>query len=231
MFLEDYNIALMGRKGSGKSTVAKQFIKLDYSFERVSFAGPLKDMIRVFLKSYGLDEETIERMVDGDLKEETIKGLGKSPRQLMQTIGTEWGRQYVHTDVWGRLMSGKIKELHDKGKKFICDDARFDNETRHLNEYDTLMIRVISDNEVPGDGHASETLPVMEPDIIFLNEFGKSLEFSMDELAEHVKELSVYDMLVIYDGDVYTVDYRKFNYEAEKLTFRQVKDLLEDEVE
>lgn len=226
MYLEDYNIALMGRKGSGKSTIAKYFIQEDESFKRVSFAKPLKDMIRTFLKAYGLNDETVEHMVDGHLKEQPITGLDVTPRHLMQTIGTEWGRECVGEDVWGDLMRGSIQTIHTEGNKFICDDARFNNEVDNLMEYDTLLIRVMSDKEEAGDGHASEVLPTAQPDIIFLNEFNKDIFFSKRELKDALKDLSIYDLVVIHHGEVHVVDYRELNYNSETTTFKQVKDLL-----
>lgn len=72
-------IALTGVAGSGKSTAAKYLSEKGY--ECIKFAGPLKRM----LYALGLSEMEVE----GALKEAPQdKFYGKSPRHLMQTIGT-----------------------------------------------------------------------------------------------------------------------------------------------
>jgi hypothetical protein len=45
------------------------------------------------LHAQGVPSDTIERMVDGDLKEVATPHLGgATPRRAMQTLGRGWGR-------------------------------------------------------------------------------------------------------------------------------------------
>lgn len=115
-------IGLIGRKGSGKDTAAEVLLKRGY--ENVKFAGALKDMIRTLLAYQGVDVETIERMIEGDLKEVATAYLaGRSPRFAMQTIGTEWGRDLIATDLW---VGTAIRRA--EGHNSVITDVRFPNE-------------------------------------------------------------------------------------------------------
>ena len=52
-------VAFTGKRGSGKS-VASQALIDDLGFQEVKFADPLKNMIRAFYRTCGLDDETID---------------------------------------------------------------------------------------------------------------------------------------------------------------------------
>lgn len=66
-------IAVTGHKGSGKDTGVTPL--LDNGYELVKFAGGLKTMTHSFLEDQGVDPDTINRMVEGDLKEIETKYL------------------------------------------------------------------------------------------------------------------------------------------------------------
>ena len=112
-------VLLTGPAGSGKSSVASSMVNWD----KHKMAGPLKEM----LYSIGLEE----RHLEGDLKEEPLSWMSdKTPRHLMQTLGTEWGRKCVHEDIWAALA---LKNVLDRNKyeqrtHFVFDDVRFQNE-------------------------------------------------------------------------------------------------------
>ncbi|MHC2291850.1 hypothetical protein [Bradyrhizobium barranii] len=76
-------IGLKGLIGSGKTTVARHLIE-NHGFVRGRFAGALKDMLRAYLRYRRCDEATIERMIDGDLKEQPSPGWAAS------RPGTPW---------------------------------------------------------------------------------------------------------------------------------------------
>ena len=80
-------IGLTGGKGCGKSTVAKIINKL-HDYEIISFATPIKDMLRVL----GLGDAELN---DPTIKEIVLDEYGKTPREMMQSLGTEWGRMLV----------------------------------------------------------------------------------------------------------------------------------------
>jgi len=115
--------------GSGKSEVAKVLIE-EHGYKLVKFAGCLKDMTRVFLDHLGFEPEAVERMVEGDLKEEVIGPLrgAITTRRLLQTLGTEWGREQIHSHLWVDVVKARIENLLSKGHNVVVDDMRFLNE-------------------------------------------------------------------------------------------------------
>lgn len=115
-------IGLHGKKRSGKSTVTRYLVE-QYGFGEVSFAAPLKRGLATML---GLDIQDLER---DDLKEAVVPWLGKSPRDMMQTLGTQWGRELVNDRIWIILAERAMKRHRALGAAgVIFSDVRFDNE-------------------------------------------------------------------------------------------------------
>lgn len=90
-------IGLAGRKRSGKSTAAAALVAV--GFERMAFADPLKWAVRYFLVKAGVSDEMAAHYMN-DAKEEVIPQLGRTFREMAQTLGTEWGAS-VFTLIFG----------------------------------------------------------------------------------------------------------------------------------
>lgn len=136
-------VALTGAAGSGKSTAAGYLIRR-HGYERVKFAGPLKNMCRAI----GLSEDHIE----GDLKEVPSDMLcGKTPRHLMQALGTELGRNLIGEDFWIRLWLHRVAAA----KRVVVDDCRFPNEAEAVRSLGGVIIKLAGRGGIAGS-HASE---------------------------------------------------------------------------
>lgn len=85
-------IGLTGSARSGKTTAAKH-MAIEHGLLHYAFAQPLKAMLA---QGMNLTDDHLE----GALKEQPLPWLGKAPRELMQLLGTEWGRGMVHSDLW-----------------------------------------------------------------------------------------------------------------------------------
>lgn len=121
-------IALTSRAmGSGKSTAAYHLVE-EHGFVLVKFAGALKAMTRALLAELGEDLALIERRVEGDLKEQVVPALRRSTRYVMQRLGTEFGRELLHENVWADIVAEKIRGLMAAGKSVVIDDMRYRNE-------------------------------------------------------------------------------------------------------
>ncbi|MGO7451857.1 hypothetical protein ACCS81_07595 [Rhizobium ruizarguesonis] len=128
--------------GSGKSEVAGTLIR--HGYQSVKFAGPLKNMARGLLSSMGFDDVTVERMIEGDLKEVVIPGFKTvTPRQIMQTLGTDWGREAIDQDLWTKVAAAKIEGLRDKGLDVVVDDLRFPNEYDLIASLGGTLVQVV----------------------------------------------------------------------------------------
>ena len=115
--------------GSGKTAVARYLSC--HGFTTVSFATPMKEMVRTLLRAYGLSSDAIH-MAMGAAKEEPIPEIGVSARHLCQTLGTEWGRACIHPEVWVRAWQRTAEKHLAAGTSVVSDDCRFPNEARTI---------------------------------------------------------------------------------------------------
>tara|TARA_R100001460_G_scaffold45723_2_gene83001 strand:- start:338 stop:895 length:558 start_codon:yes stop_codon:yes gene_type:complete len=139
-------IGLCGKKGSGKTYIANHFAgKYDATVCR--FADTLKAMMRAM--------GFTERQITGDLKETPCSVLdGKTPRYAMQTLGTEWGRDTIHKNIWVNIAINKAVELDGIA---IFDDVRFPNEIEAIHTNGGVVAWVERDSIYRGsDEHPSE---------------------------------------------------------------------------
>jgi predicted kinase len=154
-------IGLAGYAGAGKSTIAKQLCE-QHGFTLIKFAGPLKDMLR----AVGMTEAELE----GDLKQ-TPSDLfcNHTPRHVMQSLGTEWGRKIIGADFWVNCWKRRVREALSLDASVVVDDVRFPNEIEAVKGFGA-MIWVQRPKFGPLDGHASENsissqdMPVLHND-------------------------------------------------------------------
>jgi len=172
-------IALIGKAGSGKTIIAK-YLELNYDYVRVSFAETLKDMLR----EMGLSEAEIS----GSLKEEPCSLLlDKTPRHAMQTLGTEWGRNLIHEDLWANIWKVRAAQQLSLGHKVVCDDCRYKNELRFINKFHGSEIWKVGRLEIDLPNfpvHISEkSFQSLQPDRILLNHgTPEELQWNIDSL-------------------------------------------------
>lgn len=144
-------IALCGVKGCGKDTAAAPLLAQGYA--NVKMADGLKIMLRAFLAYRGADAATIDRMIDGDLKERPSRFFnGRSPRHAMQTLG-DWGREEMHRDFW---LDATMDRLDQVGNAVITD-VRYPNEAARVRGLGIPLLRVERPWLTSTDCHSSET--------------------------------------------------------------------------
>lgn len=160
-------IGIAGPAQCGKSTLAGEFRRLvefrGQKYAEKPFAGPLKRM----LASIGVDTSDIA-------KNAPVAFLGGSvtPRIMMQTLGTEWGRSLL-PDLWLRVWQ---HELDDRANCVCVPDVRFDNEAELIRSLGGTIIHIqrkptADMRAVPA--HASEAgIARVKGDIIFRNDRG-----------------------------------------------------------
>lgn len=153
-------VAFTGKRGSGKSEASKALVD-GMNFVDLKFADPLKNMLRAMYKTCGLEEDEIERKIEGDLKEEPCPWLqGKTPRYAMQTLGTEW-REMIATDMWSEMFKMRVRS-GVFGDKIVCSDYRFPHEGQTLDDLGAVKYRITRDAaDAASDEaaqHPSETL-------------------------------------------------------------------------
>lgn len=131
-------ILLCGLAGAGKDTTADTLVE-DYGYHKLSFAEPIRQMLRVGL---GIEQGWFE----WPLKEKPHPVYHVSTRRMMQTLGTEWGRGYIGKAVWTqnlcRLIDRRISET-PMGGNYVISDMRFLSELGHLERYAAQVGAVI----------------------------------------------------------------------------------------
>lgn len=169
-------LAFTGLRGHGKTTAAEALIET-YGYAHVNFADPVREVChRVYGVSY------IE-MLDPILKEKVLDRYPfKSPRELLQRIGTEMFRGYLD-DTWVRAFQRTAAELIAGGAPgVVCSDCRFLNEAAALREMGAGLIKIVDPRKLNNRGddalivdlygaHASEReIDLLPVDLTIINE-------------------------------------------------------------
>jgi len=123
-------IAISGKMGSGKTTLADELIKQVHESHpdvatKVSLAAPVKEVAYKYF------------LMPEDVKD----------RQLLQKIGQNF--RHIKEDVWVDLMLNNVEALTDTTSTdiVICDDMRFSNELNVLKQDGWFIIRLTVDEE------------------------------------------------------------------------------------
>ncbi len=178
-------VALCGPAGTGKSTLARALARLaptiDLTFETghrpmlgdptahtcehvtsrlptqgvvLPLAGPLKSMLRTLgVPEVHLTGTLVDKEVPLDLL------CGRTARHAMQSLGTEWGRECIHPELWLRAWKHAAEQATSAGgcpSLIIVDDLRFDNEAAYLRGLGAIIVRLFRDGIHYEQGHASE---------------------------------------------------------------------------
>jgi hypothetical protein len=126
-------IGICGLIGHGKDTVAGFLI--DEGYERVSFAGVLKDACA---NIFGWDREFLEGTTDESREwRETIDDWWANrldipnftPRLALQQVGTDALRTHFHPDIW---VAACEKQIIQTDKNVVISDCRFFNELQAI---------------------------------------------------------------------------------------------------
>lgn len=133
-------VGIVGFISSGKGTVGEIFC--ENGFVKDSFAKPVKDAVSVM---FGWPRELLEGDTEYSRKwrEEPDSFWSEkfcrefSPREALQLMGTEAGRNTFHPDLWVISLLNR-----SKGKDVVITDVRFKNEINHIHENDGVIIRV-----------------------------------------------------------------------------------------
>jgi hypothetical protein len=155
-------IGLSGKARSGKDTAAGM-LKTAFNAKTVAFADPIRDAMRVL---FDFNEEHF----NGSLKEVVVPWIGKSPRQLMQTLGTEWGRNIVNNDIWRILAARKIEQITEDSNHAVVTDVRFENEAKMIRSMGGRVWHIVRDSIPTVSAHASEAgIAFHDGDVIIHN--------------------------------------------------------------
>jgi hypothetical protein len=180
-------IAIAGKARVGKDTIGR-YIAQQYGFEHYYFAKPLKDMVGA-LGFPASEHQTTEE------KERIIPGIGRSVRYLWQTLGTEWGRQMVHPDLWLLLAARRWEQVQRRAdvdpigaQGLVITDCRFENEAQWARAAGGVVVHVQGKGELAGmsaeaRSHASEAgVSFVTGDRLIFNDYDEPTEETLKAL-------------------------------------------------
>ena len=140
-------LSFFGPQQVGKSTIAKHLAKkFPERFRYRNFAGPIYAMATAFYGGELPTEKEAPNPLSG----------GKSLRQFLQILGTEFGRDMIDQNVWANLLIDGVRRDNEAGLVTVTDDCRFWNEYNLLTEAGAAHISVSREGHGPRGTHKSE---------------------------------------------------------------------------
>ena len=161
-----YGIAGFAR--TGKDTIGNYMAGI-HNFRKYAFADPIKEAAS---KMFGVHLNDFYDNALSD-RETVLPEWGYSPRQMIQMLGTEGGRDLFREDIW--VKRGEIEwKNFCAGEPVECGmvitDVRFENEAKMIREMGGKIIHVFRDKATAINSHISEAgIVVGEEDTTIFN--------------------------------------------------------------
>jgi GTPase SAR1 family protein len=172
-------VLISGKQGSGKTTLAKGL--LEKLFPDVPRIIPFKFADALYDLHNGIYDILVNKY--GFTKPETKDG------ELLQLLGTEWGRKKFGVDVWADALKKRIAKFErsvsdavESGGVFLVDDLRFLNEFQAFPDAYKIRLECAEGNrmaraeywrtntghpsEIALDGHVDKFDLVINTDIV-----------------------------------------------------------------
>jgi hypothetical protein len=142
-------VGFAGRKRAGK-TLATEILMQAHGFIGMGFAQPMRTFVADLL---GISQEDLDTIKEHPLPQ--FNGI--TPRKMLQTLGTEWGRDTVHPDLWVLTGMTAADRARAAGYAVAFSDVRFINEAEAIRQRGGYIIEIARDAaENSGDTHVSE---------------------------------------------------------------------------
>lgn len=169
-------IGIAGRAGSGKDTAGAHLVE-NHGFQQYAFADPIRAMLGA-LGAFPAGD-----LINRDTKEMVIDWLGKSPRQMAQTLGTEWGRELVHPKLWILMAQRRWDAAKAATQSLVITDVRFANEADWIRSQGGQVIGLDRPGIEVVSAHASEQfgLSSLADLVIYNNDTIDMLEHLIDQ--------------------------------------------------
>lgn len=131
-------VGFTGELGAGKDEAGRALHTLGHT--RFAFGDALKRMLEFGL---GLTHEQLHG--SQAQKAEPVEWLDGliTPRKMMQTLGTEWGRDLIHPNLWVLALRRELM-IHLTNSKLnaMVTDVRFENEAKMIRDLGGVIIHV-----------------------------------------------------------------------------------------
>lgn len=136
-------IGISGKAYSGKDFTADVIKKLfpDLKIYKIAYADAVRNMLKGIV-----DVDAIYKL---NKKEEPIEGLGVSLRELMQSLGTDWGRHILGDNFWVNILNKRINDnsFLAEADVVVISDCRFQNEIDYIINQDGIVLNIIANSQ------------------------------------------------------------------------------------
>lgn len=159
-----------GLAGSGKTTAAVQLFELAFEDGNVICIMSMADRIKSMAKIMFNIQDTDEELLSLDKSKLVSVGNVSIPyRELLQKIGTEFGRDMISEDIWLENMRDRVERSANITDAVAIDDIRFENEAEFVRK-NGVLIHVQRSN-LAQMGHRSEAgVTIKGDDLVFSND-------------------------------------------------------------
>lgn len=165
-----YNIAIVGKMGAGKSSLANHLIDA-HQYTRVANAGALKHLAEM---AYGpIDKGAMYEVTrpGGYTRDDKVAVSG---REILQGIGQTL--KEFDRDIWLKAM---VRDMATKQGPFVCDDTRFPFEAEFLRNEGWIIVKLYVSKEVRAERY--ERLYGRKPTE---DELNHASETQVDDISE-----------------------------------------------
>lgn len=142
-------LGFTGLKRCGKDTATAYVLSKFKKSSQLMLADPMK---RGLMVMFGFTWEQVNG-INYD-REQIEPDYGVSIRHMLQTLGTEWGRNMLNENVWLNRQAALMAE--DPHTIYVMSDVRFENEANFCRKHGTL-IHIIADKDHLGDEDSHES--------------------------------------------------------------------------
>lgn len=163
-------VGLCGSAGVGKDTTADRLVR-KWGFQKLSLADPMKEMVK---EIYGFSDYQLwgpsGARNEPDSRYKRPDGTYLTPREALQTLGTEFGRR-CWPDTWISLALKRARRMAQE-THVVIPDVRFSNELDAIQAAGGKVVRLRRSTAVDPlaigvAGHASEAEQLQIPDSRF----------------------------------------------------------------
>ena len=168
-------IGLAGPKGGGKDTIANGLAEI-FQLDKRRYAEKLYVMAATFDPVFHPD------MLHSD-KEDWVLGdpdLG-TRREFIEKLGTEFGREMIHRDIWTKGLISSIAMLPT-----VVADVRFESEADAIRNLGGVIIHLRPDWTDFGRKHVSDFPLTIAPGDLALKTYRGQTERAIEQAAEFV---------------------------------------------
>lgn len=133
-----------------------------------------------FNDKFKIPKDTYFKLKLEGVNEVQMTRVDITPRQILQIVGTDMGRNMIHPDIWvDYLFSTYERHLNH----LIISDVRFENEASRIIKEKGIIIEVINPDQLDLDKHESENQDLSKyVKYTIINDKDKGIDNLVDEV-------------------------------------------------